>query len=50
MTEQALYDKIFLPVEPKTESRPLPDTALIHQELRKKGVTQRLLWLEYRAT
>jgi len=50
MTEQALYEKLFLPVEPKTESRPLPDTPLIHQELRKKGVTKRLLWLEYRAT
>lgn len=31
-----------------TELRPLPDMAEIHKELRKKGVTRQLLWLEYK--
>ncbi len=29
-------------------SRPLPDFAWIHKELRRKGVTLQLLWMEYR--
>jgi len=29
-------------------SRPLPDWSYVHTELRKKSVTLRLLWLEYR--
>lgn len=29
-------------------SRPLPDWASVHNELRKKSVTLRLLWVEYR--
>lgn len=28
--------------------RPMPDWSVVHAELRKKGVTLRLLWLEYR--
>ena len=31
-------------------SRPLPDWAGVHTELRKKSVTLRLLWVEYRET
>jgi transposase len=30
------------------ERRPLPDMSEIHKELRKKGVTRQLLWLEYK--
>jgi len=30
-------------------SRPLPDYALVHQELKKKSVTINLLWQEYKA-
>jgi len=29
--------------------RPLPDFPRMHQELRRKGVTKQLLWLEYKA-
>lgn len=29
--------------------RPVPDWAQVHKELRRKGVTRRLLWEEYRA-
>ena len=29
-------------------SRPLPDMAYVHQELKRKGVTRQLLWEEYR--
>jgi transposase len=31
-----------------TPSRPTPDWAKVHQELRRKGVTLQLLWQEYR--
>ncbi len=30
--------------------RPVPDWSLVHQELRRKGVTLMLLWHEYKAT
>lgn len=33
---------------PKAESRPQPDWAYIHQELKKKGVTLTLLWQEHK--
>jgi transposase len=33
---------------PKPARRPLPDMEEIHRELRKKGVTLQLLWLEYK--
>jgi len=32
----------------KDKERTLPDWQLIHQELKKKGVTRRLLWQEYK--
>ena len=31
-----------------TRSAPLPDFALLHQELQRKGVTRLLLWREYK--
>jgi len=34
---------------PSSPSRPLPDMAYVHQELKRKGVTRQLLWEEYRA-
>ncbi len=34
---------------PPAASRPLPDWAVIHRELRRKGVTLQLLWMEYKA-
>jgi len=48
MTEEILYSKLFLPVEPKVKRTP-PDWAQVHLELRRKGVTLMLLWQEYRA-
>lgn len=50
MTEQALYDLLFLPSAAQTKKRVQPDWATIYQELRKKGVTLQLLWREYRAS
>ena len=48
MSEQELYDKLFLPVSQEISQRPLPEWEDIHRELRKKGMTLRLLWREYR--
>ncbi len=48
VTEQALYDKLFLPVRIATRNRPAPDWGYIYKELRRKGVTLQLLWREYR--
>jgi len=31
------------------ESRPVPDWAEVHRELKRKGVTLSLLWMEYKA-
>ena len=33
---------------PPTEARPLPDWHYVHRELKRKGVTLMLLWLEYK--
>lgn len=48
MSEQELYNKIFLPAKLNTRNRVLPDWEKIYKELRKKGVTLHLLWHEYR--
>lgn len=48
LSEQALYDKLFLPVSVVHRERIHPDWEVIHRELRKKGVTLQLLWREYR--
>src|SRR5579863_9886675 len=48
ITEQELYEKLFLPVEKSIIERPLPDWEWVHRERRKKGVTLLLLWREYR--
>ena len=34
---------------PPTATRPVPDWATVHHELKRKGVTLQLLWAEYRA-
>ena len=50
LSDTALYDKLFPPAAAPAEGgRPEPDWAVIYQELRKPGVTLRLLWEEYRA-
>ena len=48
LTEQDLYNKLFLPTNSAARNRPLPNWETIHQELRKKGMTLQLLWREYR--
>lgn len=48
LTEEALYNKLFLPVSAIKVERPRPDWEMVHRELRKKGMTLRLLWREYR--
>jgi len=48
LSEQALYDKLFLPIKQSRALRPLPDWEVVHREARKKAVTLRLLWREYR--
>jgi len=50
LSDDALYARLFPPAaEPAGERRPEPDWAAVYQELRKPGVTLRLLWEEYRA-
>ena len=49
MTEAALQERLF-PSAQLGAARPLPNWAQIHKELRRKGVTLRLLWREYRDT
>jgi transposase len=45
-----LEARLFVPpsARPPTELRPVPDWPTVHRELRRKGVTLQLLWLEYR--
>ena len=48
--EAVLEGKLFPPASrPANARRPEPDWADVHQELRRKGVTQMLLWQEYRS-
>ena len=50
LSEEELESRLF-PLGPDTsrkEAAAEPDWALIHSELRKKGVTRQLLWEEYR--
>lgn len=48
LSEEELFNKLFLPAKKNTAKRPMPDLAWIHKELRKRGVTLQLLWREYR--
>jgi len=49
LDDEALFRLLF-PARAHTSSRtiPCPDWSVIHTELRKKSVTLRLLWVEYR--
>ena len=48
MGEDTLFELLF-PKAPPSRTRliPCPDWSVVHTELRKKGVTLRLLWVEY---
>ncbi len=48
LDDRALEELLFPPPAPSSVARPLPDWPVIHTELRKKGVTLELLWIEYR--
>lgn len=49
LDEDALQQALFRRRElPPSAARPLPDWALLHTELKRKGVTLQLLWQEYR--
>ncbi|MFQ5411997.1 MAG: IS21 family transposase [Phycisphaerae bacterium] len=50
LTDEALEQRLFpTTAQSDTNRRPPPDWPVIHHELRKPGVTLRLLWEEYRA-
>jgi transposase len=48
MDDAALEALLFARPVPPERPRPLPDWAEVHTELRRKGVTLQLLWMEYR--
>ena len=49
MDDGQLEARLFAkPEAPPSASRPLPDWALVHRELRRKGVTLQLLWMEHK--
>ena len=48
LDDHGLEQLLFPPVVPTGIVRPTPDWKYVHLELRRKGVTLQLLWLEYR--
>jgi transposase len=48
LDDHGLEQLLFPPVVPSGIVRPTPDWKYVHVELRRKGVTLQLLWLEYR--
>jgi transposase len=48
MDETALERALFPPAAPSNVARPDPDFNWMHKELRRKGVTLQLLWMEYK--
>ena len=48
MDDVALEARLFVAVPAVARSRPMPDWPVVHKELRRKGVTMLLLWMEYR--
>lgn len=49
LDEAALEARLFARgASPPTATRPVPDWARVHQELKRKGVTLQLLWAEYK--
>src|SRR5262245_4439482 len=46
--DTVLEQKLF-PTEQRLNCSPLPEWSVVHQELKKKGVTLWLLWEEYKA-
>jgi hypothetical protein len=48
LDDEELERRLFASVLKSINERSCPDWALVHQELRKKGVTRQLLWREYK--
>lgn len=48
MSEEDLHDRIFLSTTKAEDKKAMPDFTKVYQEYRKKGMTLRLLWREYR--
>jgi transposase len=49
LSEDELYQKLFPEINNESiPERPLPDWEKVRTELKKKGVTLKLLWIEYR--
>jgi transposase len=48
LDDEALTARLFPPAAPARVPRPLPDWSQVARDLKKKGVTLLLLWLEYR--
>ena len=48
LDDEAPHALLFRAREGSAQDRPLPEWAEVHQEMRRKGVTLMLLWLEYK--
>src|SRR5438094_636284 len=48
MDDAELESLLFTPAAPASAEHPLPDWPEVNRELRRKGVTLQLLWMEYR--
>ena len=47
LTDDVLEARLFRPAVPRSSHQLAPDFALVHQELKRAGVTLQLLWEEY---
>ena len=48
LEDAGLEALLYPPAAPSVVTRPVPDWQRVHKELRRKGVTLQLLWVEYR--
>jgi transposase len=48
LSEEELARRLFPPRVAPLVAPPLPDWVEVHRELKRKGVTHQLLWLEYK--
>jgi transposase len=48
LDDAGLEALLYPPTAPSVVTRPVPDWQRVHKELRRKGVTLQLLWVEYR--
>ncbi len=49
LSDDELQARLYPPPRPRSSTRQEPDYAVLHQELKRPGVTLQLLWEEYRA-